>query len=173
MKNRFFKIFIFSGNEFTLQTLSFLENNNVNQPRWLKYMDIKKLNQDFEEIADKKTVLSGFEMGTPDYERANKDLEDLMHAFVENYGTYLEEALYEVHDEFCPDNDILSPLAYIAQKYFKKEQHEYEVANEEGVSVDADDFPDGQNRLVMIPSPCRLIIQNEKGFKEIVWQAGL
>ena len=38
-----------------------------------------------------------------------------------NYGDYIEEALRDVHDEFCPDSEVLLPIAYLANEYIKKE----------------------------------------------------
>lgn len=135
-------------------------------------MDIRKLNQDFEKIAEKKTKLSALTGASKDFAIVENELNELLDSFIENYGTFLEEIIYEVHDEFCPDNDVLSPIAYIAKKYVKRASNKFEVEPSEGVQVDVDDFPEGNNKLVMVPSPCRLIIQNEEGFKETVWQAG-
>ncbi len=125
-------------------------------------MDIKKLNQDFQKIADKKTSLCALQQGSEAYNEVESELNALLSEFMLSYGTYLEEALYEVHDEFCPDNDIQPLMAYIASK----------VERTEGVAVDVDDFPGDNNRLVMVPSPMRLVIQNDSGIKEIVWTAG-
>ena len=134
-------------------------------------MDIKKLNQDFQKIADKKTSLCALQQGSEAYNEVESELNALLSEFMLSYGTYLEEALYEVHDEFCPDNDIQPLMAYIASKYEKMEKA-YEVERTEGVAVDVDDFPGDNNRLVMVPSPMRLVIQNDSGIKEIVWTAG-
>ncbi len=135
-------------------------------------MDIIKLNQDFERIAEKKTALTQLDKESEGYGETSKALDQMLDQFIADYGTYLEEVLYEIHDEYCPDSDVMSPLAYIANKYVRRESNRFEVESTEGVEVYVDDFPEGNHKMVMVPSPCRLVIQNEGGFKEIVWQAG-
>ena len=49
---------------------------------------------------------------------------------------------------------------------------EYDVANDEGIAVEADDFPGINAKLVLVPGPTRLILQGQTvPFKETVWIA--
>lgn len=136
-------------------------------------MNIKNLNQAFIEIAEKKIQLSGIGYNDPDYDLLETEIHELEDDFQSNYGSFIEEALFNVHDEYCPDNDVLLPIAYIASTYKKGNgQFTYDVDDHQGIPVDADDFPGIKARLVLIPDPTRLVLQGEKEhFKEVVWTA--
>ena len=106
-------------------------------------------------------------------EEALHDLED---DFGEHYGDYIEDALHEVHDEFCPDSDVLLPIAYLANKYIVVEDQDegkkkFDVTAGEGVIVDVDDYPGKVCRLVLIPGPTRIVLQIGQQQKEIVWKS--
>lgn len=125
-------------------------------------------------LAEKRNELSRLNYSDPLYE----DVEDLLHDmeddFNEKYGTFLEEALYEIHDEFCPDNDVLLPTAYLAKKYLVEGTNSntrYDVTNQDGVIVDADDFPDQLVRLVLVPNPARIVMLIGKEERKDVWIA--
>ena len=90
--------------------------------------------------------------------------------FQENYGEYLEEALADVHDEFCPDNDVLLPIAYLADEYVIQEDT-IEVAPGQGVLVEADDFASSKVTLALAPQPTRIVLQAGNDHKEVVWKA--
>ena len=137
-------------------------------------MNIEKLNQAFVEIAEKKIELTGFEVQEPQYDAILAQIHELEEGFLETYGSFVEEVLFNVHDEYCPDNDVLLPVAYMASDYLKKpdQRYTYDVENDQGIRVEADDFPGVSARLVLIPEPTRLILQGEKDeFKETVWVA--
>ena len=90
--------------------------------------------------------------------------------FQEKYGDYLEEALSIVHDEYCADNDVLLPIAYVANKY-KVENGNFDFETDQGVLVDVDDFPGKSTRLVLIPSPTRIHLIVDSNTREEVWKA--
>ncbi len=137
-------------------------------------MNIDNLNDAFVEIAEKKIDLLRFDPNDPQYDILLKEIHDLEESFLDKYGSFIEEALFNVHDEYCPDNDVLLPVAYMASQYLKKKNGStaYDVENDQGIQVDADDFPGIKARLVLIPGPTRLILQGEKAeFRETVWVA--
>ncbi len=135
-------------------------------------MDLKALDQDFRTLADKKNKLSGLKYDDAQYETLEDEVHDMEDDFLEKYGDYLEDALYDVHDEFCPDTDVLLPIAYIAKKYIVNEDKKYHAPEAEGVYVDADDFPGKDTRLVLVPAPTRIQLMVGKESAEIVWTAG-
>ncbi|MTI23434.1 hypothetical protein, partial [Fulvivirga kasyanovii] len=95
------------------------------------------------------------------------DLED---DFLEKYGDYLEDAFHEVHDEFCPDTDVLLPIAYLPNEVIITDDG-YDVAFKEGVYVEVDDYPGKETKLVLLPKPTRIILQVDPQQKEVVWKA--
>ncbi len=139
-------------------------------------MDIKSLDQALLEIIEVKNKLSELDYSDESYDTLEEELHDLEDDFVENFGPYMEEALHLVHDEFCPDNDVLLPIAYLAHKYVKKGEKEdgspiFTVAADEGVIVEVDDYPDKVSRLVVLPNPTRIVLTTDKSNAEEVWRA--
>ena len=134
-------------------------------------MNISKLNEAFNTIVEKKAELQGVDTLSKEFERGETLIRQLEKAFQREYGAYLHDVLFEVHDEFCSDNEVLLPIAYMASSYLKASGSTYEVSTTEGVQVDADDFPGISARLVLMPNPIRLELRGQKAdFKEVVWQ---
>lgn len=134
-------------------------------------MNISKLNEAFNTIVEKKAELHGVDASSNEFERRKHLIAKLEKAFQKEYGAYLHDVLFEVHDEFCSDNEVLLPIAYMASSYLKDSNSTYEVSTTEGVPVDADDFPGIAARLILMPNPIRLELRGQKAdFKEVVWQ---
>jgi hypothetical protein len=139
-------------------------------------MDIKKLDQALIELADKKNDLSKLTYADSNYDVVEEELHDLEDEFMEEYGDYLEDALHTVHDEYCPDNDVLMPIAYLAKKYKEIGKDAmgdplFDVDFNEGVLVEVDDYPGQSCKLVIIPNPARIVMQISPTQKEVVWKA--
>ena len=75
--------------------------------------------------------------------------------FQDKYGEYLENALQGIHDEFCPDNDVLLPIAYVGK----------------GVIVEVDKYPGKDTKLSLVSNPTRIILTVGKEKQEGVWTA--
>ena len=134
-------------------------------------MNIEKLNEAFVAIAEKKIDLKRFDPNDPQFDVLMVEIREMEDTFLSDYGVFMEDALFNVHDEYCPDNDVLLPIAYIASQYLKDDE-KYDVENDQGIPVEADDFPGIRARLVLVPEPTRLILQGEQAeFKETVWVA--
>ncbi|RUA29775.1 MAG: hypothetical protein DSY77_14750 [Bacteroidetes bacterium] len=133
-------------------------------------MDIKKLDEDLTALVKAKIALSKLTYADKDYDKIEEELHDMEDDFQENYGEYLEEALADVHDEFCPDNDVLLPIAYLADEYVIQEDT-IEVAPGQGVLVEADDFASSKVTLALAPQPTRIVLQAGNDHKEVVWKA--
>jgi len=137
-------------------------------------MDTKKLDKALIELVEKKMALKGLDYSDDKYDTLEEELHDLEDDFIEKYGDYLEEALHTVHDEFCPDNDVLLPIAYLANEYIKKDVDGkviYTTLTNQGVPVDVDDFPGKKTRLVLIPAPTRLVLILDSVNQQVVWKA--
>ena len=139
-------------------------------------MDIDKLNADFAALADKINELDDLDYSDERYDDLEEELHDMEDAFIEEFGQDLEEAIALVHDEFCPDNDVLLPTAYFAKNYILKQKdhkgrHSYDVEFGEGVPVEVDDFPEQEVRLVLVPGPTRLLVTVGESAKQVAWIA--
>lgn len=135
-------------------------------------VDLQKLDNDLQEIAKVKNKLAELGYDHSDYDDLEEELHDLEDDFIEEFGDYLEDALHVVHDEFCPDNDVLLPIAYLANKYIISEDNQFNCTTQDGVMVDADDFPGKTTRMVIIPNPTRIVLVVDKVNSQVVWIAG-
>jgi hypothetical protein len=117
-------------------------------------MDVKALDKAIQEIVTKRAELDKIDYNNPKYDDLEEELHDLEDDFQEEYGDYLEEALQDVHDQLCPDNDVLMPIAYI-----------------KGVPVEVEKYEGKDTKLVLAPNPVRLVLSVGKDKQEIVWTA--
>jgi hypothetical protein len=88
--------------------------------------------------------------------------------FIEKYGDYMDDALHEVHDEMCPDSDVLLPIAYIPNRVIKTDDG-YQVPGSEGVFVDVDDYSNPNTKLVILPDPARIVLMVGGKIQETLW----
>ncbi|MDH5367153.1 MAG: hypothetical protein OEW67_09215 [Cyclobacteriaceae bacterium] len=134
-------------------------------------MDLQALDKDLQQIILKKNELSILDYSSDNYDDIEEQLHDMEDKLLTNYGDYLEEALYDVHDEFCPDSEVLLPIAYLAKKYIVKGD-KYDVDFSQGVYVEMDDYPQKETKLVFIANPTRILLLIDEETREVVWQAG-
>ncbi len=117
-------------------------------------MDRKKLDSTLSAIVGKKKELESLDYSDPKYDELEDALHDLEDSFVEEFGSFLEEKLQEVHDRFCPETDVLSPTAYIGK----------------GIVVDLEKYPGKEARLVLNSNPTSIALA-VRDKQEIVWRA--
>lgn len=134
-------------------------------------MDVKALDKALLDIIKARQELTTIDYNNPRYDDLEEKLHDLEDDFQETYGDELERALQDIHDEYCPDSDVLVPIAYIAKKYQVSPSNEYSVSTSEGVFVEMDDYPGKDTKLAILPNPTRIVLNigNEK--QQIVWTA--
>ena len=118
-------------------------------------MDIKALDAALLKIVRKREELAKVDYNNPKYEDLEEELHDLEDEFQDEYGEYLEGALQKVHDQYCPENDVLMPIAYLGQ----------------GVPVEVDSMPGKDTRLVLAASPLRILVSLGKDKQQVVWTA--
>lgn len=118
-------------------------------------MDIKALDKALQEIAKKREELGKIDYNNPKYDDLEEELHDMEDTFQDNYGEYLEDALQNIHDEYCPDNDVLMPIAYLGQ----------------GIIVEIDKYPGKDTRLVLAPNPVRILLTVGKDKQQVIWEA--
>jgi hypothetical protein len=119
-------------------------------------MNVKELDAGLREIETTKAELSKLNYNDPRYDDLEEKLHDLEDAFQDKHGEFLEEALQAIHDDLCPDNDVLMPIAYLGK----------------GVPVEIDKFPGKDTRLVLVTNPPRIILAIGKEKQDVVWTAG-
>ncbi len=134
-------------------------------------MDVKALDQALQQIALRRNELKKLNYNNPKYDDLEEELHDLEDSLHVKYGDYLEEILQNVHDKYCPDTDVLFPIAYLAKSYIVKGTDEFSVSNNEGVFVEVDSIPGKDTRLVIVPNPIRVILNVGKDQQQVVWTA--
>ena len=136
-------------------------------------MDLKSLDQSLIEIVKKKNELSQLNYQDPQYDQVEEELHDLEDEWMETYGEEMEKVIQEVHDRICPDTDVLLPIAYLAKCYVPVEDDKgtetYDVDLKEGVPVILDEYPDHLTRMVLLPTPPRIIVQVNRQKRFLVW----
>jgi hypothetical protein len=118
-------------------------------------MDINALDKALQEIVTQKAELSKLDYNNPKYDDLEEKLHDLEDDFQDEYGGYLEDAIQKVHDKYCPDNDVLLPIAYLG----------------EGAAIDLEKLPGREAKLILDVNPTRLILKIGKDKRETVWTA--
>lgn len=117
-----------------------------------KEMDINALDKALQEIVKLRAELSTLDYNNPQYDDLEEQLHDHEDDFQDDYGDYLEEVLQKIHDEHCPDSDVLLPIAYIG----------------DGVPVDMEKAPGHDVKLVLEANPPRLSFRI-KDAMQVVW----
>ncbi len=118
-------------------------------------MDSKALDKALQEIVSQRAALSKIDYNNPKYDDLEEELHDLEDDFQDKYGDYLEDVIQTVHDKYCPDNDVLLPIAYLG----------------DGAPVDLEKLPSRDTKLVLLTNPTRLVITLGKDQQEVVWTA--
>jgi hypothetical protein len=134
-------------------------------------MDSQSMNEKLIQLTELKNQLALIPYSAQSYDEIEEALHKAEDEFLQEFGSVLELALKEIHLKYCPGNEILNPIAYLAQVYQLKHNEgktEYLVDPEEGVSVDCLDQEKG--KLVLVPSPMRFILQTKNKSIE-VWKA--
>jgi hypothetical protein len=134
-------------------------------------MDIKALDKALQDIAIKRNELKKIDYNNPKYDDLEEQLHDAEDAFQVKYGDYLEEVLQDIHDEHCPDSEVLYPIAYLAKSYQVSAKNEFSAAGSEGVFVEVDRYPGRETKLVIVPNPTRVILNIGAEKQQVVWTA--
>ncbi|NOS57346.1 MAG: hypothetical protein HOP37_13965 [Cyclobacteriaceae bacterium] len=132
-------------------------------------MDFKKLDLAVQTIALRRNELKKLDYNNPKYDDLEEQLHDLEDSLVDEFGDYLEGIFQEIHDKYCPDTDILLPIAYLAKTYTINGSNEFSVSSSEGVYVEVDSLSGKETKLVMLPNPLRGLMNVGKEKQQLVW----
>ena len=134
-------------------------------------MDIKALDRALRDIIARRNELLKIDYHNPKYD----ELEELLHEqeddFQEEFGEYMEKVLQTIHDQHCPDSDVLHPVAYIAKAYAVNGHDEFQVGAGEGIYVEMDKYPGKDTRLALVPGPLRVVLNVGTERQEVLWTA--
>lgn len=133
-------------------------------------MDINALDIALQGIIGRRNELQTFDYNDPKYDELEEQLHNEEDDFQEKFGSYLEGVLKKIHDELCPDTDVLHPIAYIAKAYAVKGNNEYIVDYADGVYVEVDKYPNKETKLALVPNPLRILLNVGDERQEIVWK---
>lgn len=133
-------------------------------------MNLQKLNTDLVEIVEKRIQLAELRYDDSQYDELEEQLHDLEDNFLKKYDDYLEDLLLDIHDEFCPETEVLSPIAYLAKNYVRKDSNNYDVLGDQGVWVEIEEIPEKEAHLVLLPNPLRVVLSTGN-FKKVVWKS--
>jgi hypothetical protein len=134
-------------------------------------MDPKALDKALQEIALRRNELKKVDYNNPKYDDLEEQLHELEDDFQLKFGEQVEVVLQEVHDKYCPDSDVLYPIAYVAKSYSINDKNEFQAEPTEGVFVEVDSLPGKETKLVIVPNPTRIILNIGKDKQQVVWTA--
>jgi hypothetical protein len=120
-------------------------------------MNNQELNKALVDLLEKRTELSKLQYSDETYDQIEEELHDMEDDFTDTYGDFMEKAITKVHREFCSESDVLLATSYLP-KVVKKVGDDYEFTANEGVLVEMDDLPALEARLLLLPSPPRMLL---------------
>ncbi|HLT79695.1 MAG TPA: hypothetical protein VKZ86_01620 [Cyclobacteriaceae bacterium] len=118
-------------------------------------MDAKEVDQALGKLAAKRQELDALDYSNPRYDDLEEELHDMEDDFQDKYGAFMEKILQEVHNNHCPENDVLLPIAYMG----------------DGVPVEIENSPRRDARLVLESNPLRILLRLGKEKEQVVWSA--
>ena len=135
-------------------------------------MDIQTLDKELTQIAELRSALKS---ASQEQGNIKETLQNLEEKFLESYGNVLEDALKDVHDEICPDDQVKPVSSYLANSYIDTGNRRdglkvFEVESNQGVEVGVDDYPGEDTKLVIIPNPCRIMLLVGENEREELWR---
>jgi hypothetical protein len=132
-------------------------------------MNIKALDQELLALFEKRIELSQMGYDHKNYDDVEEELHDLEDEFNDKYGNYLEQILEDIHKEYCPESDVLLPTAYLAKSFKTAPDGSIEVGKNAGVEVELEADPVASAKLLLLPTPVRIVLPLGKN-KKIVWK---
>ncbi|MEO1654382.1 MAG: hypothetical protein AAFU64_12625, partial [Bacteroidota bacterium] len=109
-----------------------------------------------------------------DYDDIEEELHQFEDEFIEEFGKDVEAIFSQLHQKYCPDTEVLSPLSYLAKSYHKIGKYEdgtavYDIPNlQQGLIIDSPEYNPAY--LVIIPNPVRILLTApQETIKEEVW----
>lgn len=138
-------------------------------------MNTSELNALLVTLVEKRMELGRLDYADKSYDIIEEELHHLEDVFVEQFGKEIEAVLAGLHKKYCPETEVLSPIAYLAKNYIKTGKYDngtaiYDLADgKQGLIVDSREYEDVH--LVILPNPVRILLTAQDGkVKEEVWK---
>ena len=129
------------------------------------------LNEDLLDLVEVKNRVSMLNETSNEYDSIRRLFEKMSEYFNVKYGVTMEQIMFEIYDELCPDDEVKPIGSYLASHY-KKGKEGYDTTLDEGVVVHLDDFSFKEGRLILLPNPARIVLQDPAtSHREVLWQA--
>jgi hypothetical protein len=136
--------------------------------------NIEEINNALIDLVEKRMELARLNYSDVGYDLLEEELHNAQDDFAIDYGEEFEKVLKKIHEEHCPQTEVLLPIAYLAKKYIKVGVYEdntpiYDVVDyQQGILIDTDKY--AQASLVMLPNPARILLTAAKEQLKIeVW----
>lgn len=111
------------------------------------------------------------EAASGEYDSIRRLFEKMSSYFNAKYGMTMEQIMFEIYDELCPDDEVKPINEYLASHY-QKNHEGYDAPLDEGVVVHLDDFNFKEGRLILLPNPARIVLQDPQSHhREVLWEA--
>lgn len=136
--------------------------------------NIEEINNTLIDIVERRMELSRLAYSDLHYDAMEEELHEVQDDFSIDYGEDFEKVFRPLHQKYCPDTPVLSPISYLAKRYIKTGAYDngtpvYDVADyEQGLVFDSPAY--GSASLVLLPNPVRIVLTAAQGpVKETVW----
>lgn len=129
------------------------------------------LNEDLMDLVEVKNRVDSLSKKSVEYDSIRRLFDKISEYFNVKYGVTMEQIMFEIYDDLCPDDEVRPIEEYLASHYEESDAG-YEVGVDAGVAVHLDDFSFKEGRLILLPSPARIVLQDPASSqREILWQA--
>lgn len=127
-------------------------------------MNLKRLNSDLVDLIEMRNELNELDFSDAAYDDLEDEIHEFEDTFNDRYGDELESVLDRIHENICPDVEVLLPTAYLAKEYYPSavEEGSFDVGPDAGILVetilqDAKGKPIDA-RITYLPNPFRIIL---------------
>lgn len=136
-------------------------------------MDVTAIEKELIKIVQIKNTLNRLGYDDEAYDEMEDELHHREDHFIEAHGKDLEAVLQKIHQQYCPDTELLSPISYIAHEYRQVGENDlgptFDVGHDQGVFVEVDRFKNKPTKLVILPNPLRIVLNIDPHAREEVW----
>ncbi len=125
---------------------------------------------DLQRLVEVKSQAASFKENNGEFKSIQKMFERMSRHFQEKYNLSMQDILFDIYDEYCPDDEI-EPLKNYLAEHYQANENGFDVPLDEGVLVHVDDFEFTEARLVLLPDPARIVLQHAgSSHREVLWQ---
>ncbi len=139
-------------------------------------MNLKRLNSDLVDLIEMRNELNELDFSDAAYDDLEDEIHEFEDTFNDRYGDELESVLDRIHENICPDVEVLLPTAYLAKEYYPSavEEGSFDVGPDAGILVetilqDAKGKPIDA-RITYLPNPFRIVLITRDDIRTL-WSA--